>query len=284
MRPSSRKITAADLNFSLPDALLHSPLVGKPANDFNCKSVHNPIVMLHMLGANDQIDLNQLQYKLNGLGFCTFSKTYGAHSLAPWIGGVVPMVDSAKEVASFIKEVKAKTGAAKVDLVGHSEGAAMTLYVPLTQPGISDMIERVVALAPAVHGAKYFGLTDLAYLGGELTRQIAADILDVLGCEACDDLATGGRVYNDFVAAGAHIANPAIKTSIIMSASDTLVTPDVSRVDEPGARNLLVQNYCPADKVGHTGLAYDTGVWEMVVNELTENYNGSVACTQGLGI
>jgi len=192
------------------------------------------------------------------------------------------MADSAKEIASFIKEVKSKTGAEKVDLVGHSEGGVMTLYVPLTQEGISDIVEHTVALGPAVHGAQYYGFTDLFYLGGQVTRTLVSGILSVLGCAACDDMATGGRVYNDFASAAGHIVQSGVKASIVMSKSDTLVAPDVSEIKEAGVRNVFVQDYCPDDKVGHAGLAWDTGVWDIIINELEENYNGPVDCTQGL--
>jgi pimeloyl-ACP methyl ester carboxylesterase len=208
--------------------------------------------------------------------------TYGVHPLAPWVGGVVSMVDSAKEIAGFIKEVRSKTGSEKVDLVGHSEGGVMTLYVPLTQEGIKDIVEHTVALGPAVHGARYYGFTDLFYLGGQETRTLAGDVLSVLGCEACDDMAIGGRVYSDFADAAGHIVQDGVKASIVMSRSDTLVTPDVSEVNETGVRNLFVQDYCPDDTVGYAGLAWDTGVWDIIINELKENYEGPVGCTQGL--
>ncbi|KAF8196712.1 alpha/beta-hydrolase [Mycena galopus ATCC 62051] len=276
-------VASTTVDIPIPSALTSSPLYGKPANNFSCTSTHNPVVMLHGLSADDEVDLNDLQYYLNSLGFCTFSQTYGAHTLVPWVGGLVSMADSAADIASFIREVQTQTGAAKVDLVGHSEGGVMSLYVPLTQDGISDIVERAVALGPAVHGAQYYGFTDLWYAGGNVTRELAAEVLDLLGCEACDDMATGGAVYEVFLAAEGHIVPQGVKASIIMSRDDTLVAPDVSEVNQTGVRNLFVQDYCPDDKVGHAGLAWDTSVWGIILNELNENYNGTVTtCEEGL--
>ncbi|KAJ7502538.1 alpha/beta-hydrolase [Mycena galericulata] len=258
----------------------HYPLVGKPPNDFSCVSDHNPVVMLHGLSASDIVDLNQLQYYLNNLGFCTFSQTYGAHTLVPFIGGLTEMADSAVEIADFIRQVHTQTGGTKkVDLVGHSEGGVQTLYVPLTQSDIPSIIEHTVALGPAVHGAQYYGLTDVAYFLGNGTRDFIGDVIDVLGAPAINDMSTGGPVYEGFLAATGHIVQSGVKASIVMSRNDTLVAPTVSIVNEPGVRNLYVQDYCPQDTTGHAGLAWDSSVWGIIVNELTENYGQPVNCS-----
>ncbi len=193
------------------------------------------------------------------------------------------MRESAQDIAEWIREVKEETAADKVDLVGYSEGGVMALYVPMTQPGIADVVERVVAIGPAVHGAQYYGLTDLAYAGGEATRKMAQDVLDGLGCAACDDMATGGAVYRDFMAAP-KIVQDGNKATIIVSTNDKLVAPETSRVDEPGVRTLVVQDYCPEDRVGHIGFIWDTGVWALIVNALAEEYDREVRCHKGLEI
>ncbi|KAI0378630.1 alpha/beta-hydrolase [Hypomontagnella monticulosa] len=271
------------INTSLPDVLRLSELYGAPENNFNCKSARNPVVMLHGLSANREVDLNMLQWELNRRGYCTFSQTYGAWDLVPWIGGLRPMADSAKDIANFVREVKEKTGASKVDIVGHSEGGVQAIYVPMTQAGISDIVEHVVALGPAIHGAKYYGFTDLWYIGGDFTRNIAKVVQNMLGCPACDDMMTGGAVYNDFKNAG-KIVQPGNKVTIIMSRSDTLVSPEVSSIDGQGATNVFVQDTCPDDKVGHAGLMWDKSVWRLIVNALEENHDPVFECEQGLGI
>ncbi|KAH7104336.1 alpha/beta-hydrolase [Auriculariales sp. MPI-PUGE-AT-0066] len=250
---------------------------GAPANDFNCKSAKNPVIMLHGMTANREVDLNMLQQDMNALGWCTYSMTYGAHSLVPFVGGLRSMRDSAKDIAEFIREVKQKTGTNKVDLVGHSEGGVMTVYVPMSQPGIADIVERTVALGPAIHGAKYFGFTDLWYFGGDATRNFVATVLKVLGCKACDDMATDGDIYKDFLAKAGSISPPNVKTTIIMSKSDALVAPETSRIEEAGVRNVFVQDHCAQDTTGHAGLMWDRNVWEIIKLELQEKYDQKVA-------
>lgn len=274
-----------DIDWSMPSDLFKNPLFGAPENDFDCRSTThpNPVIMLHGLSLSKDIFLNQLQYKLNDAGYCTFSLTYGAHRIPSWVGGVRPMRETAVEIADFIREVKEKTGADKVDLVGHSEGGVQTLYVPMTQPGIAEIVDHNIALGPAVHGAKYYGATDLFYSGGEVSRKLAGLALKALGCPACDDMATGGKIYNDFKNAK-RIGQPGNKATVIVSTYDTLVAPDVSMVQEEGVRNLVVQDYCPDDKVGHGGLATDKTVWEMIINELEETPDRPFTCSNGLPI
>ena len=278
-----KDINAASLDWDMPGELLDDPLYGAVDNNFDCRSeVHpNPVIMLHGLSANREVDLNTLGHSLTDDGWCIFSMTYGAHTLVPWVGGLESMRESAVEIADFIREVRDKTGAEKVDLVGHSEGGVMAIYVPMTQNGISEIVDHRVALGPAVHGAQYFGFTDLFYIGGEVTRTMAAMVLKLLGCAACDDMATDGDVYNDFKNAE-QIAVAANKTSIIMSDHDTLVAPKTSRVEEDGVRNIIIQDTCPDDEVGHAGLAWDKSVWGLVINELTEDYDREFECDKGL--
>ncbi|RYP77100.1 hypothetical protein DL771_001390 [Monosporascus sp. 5C6A] len=276
-RLSSSRAAVAD-GWDIPEHLKLGELYGAPPNDFSCESDRNPVVLLHGLSANREIDLNMLQKHLNERGYCTFSQTYGAHRLAPWIGGLTAMADSAADVAAFVREVHEKTGARKkVDLVGHSEGGVMAVYVPMTQEGVSDIVEHTVALGPAIHGARYFGFTDLWYVGGQLTRDIASAVVKALGCAACDDLATGGAVYNEFLNAE-KIVQDGNKATVIMSLSDKLVAPHASRIDEEGVRNVFVQDTCPDDKVGHTGLMWDRSAWGLVINALEETYDRSIEC------
>ncbi|KAI3335446.1 Alpha/Beta hydrolase protein [Ustulina deusta] len=277
----SQSRDSRSVNFNIPSALTSSNLYGAPDNDFSCKSSRNPVVILHGLSANRDVDLNLLQYELNDRGYCTFSITYGAHAIPSWIGGLEDMTESSKQIADFVREVQQKTGASKVDMVGHSEGGVQSIYVPLTQDGISDIVEHIVALGPAIHGATYFGFTDLWYIGGDVTRTLVGKLIDLVGCPACEQLAPDGLVTDQFAAAE-NIVQDGNKVTVIMSKSDTLVPEDVSTIDEPGVRNVLVQTTCPDDQVGHAGLAWDKSVWRLIINALEETDEEVYPCEKGL--
>jgi pimeloyl-ACP methyl ester carboxylesterase len=237
-------------------------------NDFSCKptAAHpNAVVLLHGLGATSYEDINLLQDHLAGEGYCTFSLTYGAYPGETYVGGLEPIATSAPQIAAFIEQVYAATGA-KVDIVGHSEGAFQSLYVTKTQ-GISADIARVAAIAPPTHGTTFGGLYDLAYVFGQSERTAVGQLLDTFGCPACNDLGVGGSAVATLD--DGPIAQPGVAYTVIASRYDELVTPtSTAFVNEAGVTNEYVQDSCPFDPVGHLGEAYDTNVWHLVDNAL----------------
>jgi pimeloyl-ACP methyl ester carboxylesterase len=249
-------------------------------NDPGCRSAAHPVpvVLLHGLGASKSEDIDEIQRQLAGLGYCTFATTYGAHEIAPFIGGVISVADSAKQIAAFVRVVLAETKAKKVDLVGHSEGAFQSLYVTKTQ-GISRRINRVVAIAPPTHGTTFAGLYDLAYVGGD-RRALVDHLLHTFGCQACSDLGIGGAAVATLNKGP--VAQPGVAYTILTSTFDELVTPtSTSFVHERGVANSYVQDVCPLDPVGHLGEAYDPNVWHLVENALDPAHAAPFSCLAG---
>lgn len=116
-------------------------------NDFSCKGTQpNPVILLHGTGATFYEDINLIDVFLQSKGFCTYSITYGAYEGFELVGGLKPVAESSQQIAEFIKEVKRKTGASKVDLVGHSEGGLQSLYTPKFG-GVASMIDHIVAVS-----------------------------------------------------------------------------------------------------------------------------------------
>ncbi|KAL5342133.1 lipase [Aspergillus crustosus] len=258
-------------------------------NDFTCvpSNGSNPVVFLHGLGATYYEDLNFLQYHLQSLGYCTYAETYGDYPGFPFVGGLKPIAESASEIAAYIREVKEKTGAEKVDLVGHSEGAFQALYVPKFEDGISEIVERIVAIAPPTRGTTFIGLYNLAYILGDASREVIGTLLQTVGCGACDDLGVGGdavaRLNSAEDGAGSEkIVQEGNKLTVIASKFDEMVTPtSTSFVHEDGVNNVWVQDFCPLDPVGHIGEAYDLNVWNLVRNALDDQPERQFSCVIG---
>ena len=249
-------------------------------NDWDCQpsATHPyPVVLLHGLGAPSYEHWSFQAEFLADRGYCVFYKTYGKGSPLFVYGGLRPIAESAEEVADHIDDVLAATGAAEVDLVGHSEGGFLSLYIPKVL-GYGPKVHRVVAMAPPTHGTTYAGVFGLAD-GLGIRTQVDLVVL-LFGCGACADMVIGGPAVQ--VLNTGPVTVPGVEYTIIASRSDALVTPtEAAFVQEPGVTNAYVQDTCPLDPVGHVGLAFDSGVAMMVDKALSPTTAPPVVCSLG---
>jgi poly(3-hydroxybutyrate) depolymerase len=249
-------------------------------NNWSCRpsAAHSdPVVLLHGLGGNGPGNFASLGPYLASAGFCVFAPTYGEAVPGIPVGGLTPIPQSATEIAAFIHQVLTTTGAAKVDLVGHSEGGFQALYGPKFVPGEAADIASVVALAPPTHGTT---LANLVTIGDDLgVTPVAVAVIAAL-CPACTELVTGASLVTSLNTGP--VAQPGISYTIIASTHDELVTPyGTEFVNEAGVDNETVQDFCPLDPVGHIGLAYDPDVAELVRNALDPDHQVPVTCSVG---
>ncbi|KAG6038177.1 hypothetical protein E4U41_004486 [Claviceps citrina] len=250
-------------------------------NDYACRSSQhrNPVVMLHALGANKDFDLNFLAAWLRPQGFCTFSLTYG-NAPGSRIGGLDYINKSAPAIAAFVKQVAQRTGSARVDLVGHSEGGLQALYVAKFE-GVAPLVDKIVALAPPTHGTSLSGLWTLVRMLGRRISDRFEDVLRSFGCRSCTDMVTGSALLTRL--AEGPIVQRNNTVTVIASEKDVVVTPpETAFVRERGVHNLLVQKDCPGDRVGHYGLAVSPNVWHLVLNALEGKVGRKYRCISGI--
>jgi hypothetical protein len=249
-------------------------------NDWSCRpsAVHpDPVVLLHGLGGNGPGNFSTLGPYLASAGFCVYAPTYGEAIPGIPVGGLTPIPQSATEIDAFIGQVLTATGAAKADLVGHSEGGFQALYGPKFVPGEAASIARVVALAPPTHGTT---VASLVTIGGDLGVSPLTDAIIAAGCPACSALTTGSSLVTSLNTG--LVTQPGIAYTIIASTHDELVTPyGTEFVHEPGVSNETVQDFCPLDPVGHIGLAYDPDVAQLVRDALDPAQPVPVTCSVG---
>ncbi|MGW5193956.1 esterase/lipase family protein [Kribbella sp. NPDC004138] len=283
MRHRLRRTAAVLLAASLLTATLSAPAGAATSagfDDWTCKpsAAHpNPLVLLHGLGGNGPGNYSYLGPFLAAKGYCAFTLTYGQATPEIPVGGTVSIEQSSHEVAAFVQRVRQATGAAKVDIVGHSEGGFQSVYGPKVR-GYAGQVGKVVALAPPTHGTTFGGLVSVGdYLG---LRPLVDQVLRQFGCPACDELIVGGSAVAKLTQGP--IAQPGVKYSMIASRFDALVTPhETSFIREPGVTNEYVQDTCPLDTVGHVGLAFDPTVAQLVANALDPAHAKPVVCAFG---
>lgn len=250
-------------------------------NDWSCNSTShpNPVVLIHGFFGSYDHDLGQLESYLQDHDFCTFSITYGV-TIYPNIGGIDHVDTSAKELAPFIKYVHSHYPNSKVDMVGHSGGAFEALYLPKFEPGISNITETIIPVCPPTHGGDTDHIYDLAFIGGDVTRNIVKQVLTNAGCPACSEQGPGGAAV--IALNNGPIRQPGNNITIITTVDDRLATPPtVAFVREPGVRNVFIQDYCPYDTSGHLSIVLDPNLFAIVKNTLSGSTKGPDKCVFG---
>ncbi|WP_225731337.1 MULTISPECIES: triacylglycerol lipase [unclassified Nocardia] len=250
------------------------------ANDWSCapSAAHpEPVVLVHGTWDN-QNAWDVLAPRLKAVGYCVFSLNYGrdATSVFGSIPGQYATGDiraSAREVGAFVERVRAATGAAKVALVGHSQGAVVSRqYVRFDGGG--DRVGHLITLVGSNHGTSYQGLVDANRVDTpQSPEHMAAPLVGVaivqqlVGSEFLHQLNDDGETV------------PGIDYTAIASRLD-----DVSRPPEetflhagPGAtvHNVMVQDLCPADPYLHATLPNSPTVAYIVERALDPSFEGN---------
>ncbi|MET8828084.1 alpha/beta hydrolase [Streptomyces sp. NPDC004610] len=244
-------------------------------NDWSCRpsAVHpEPVVLVHGLGANSWDNFLTLAPKLRAAGYCVFSETYGRTVLGGLAGGLAPMAQSAAEVGAFVDRVRERTGAAKVDIVGHSEGSTVPAYYIKYLGGAAE-VDDFIGFGSNFRGTTLNGLASLAAALG------LQGLLTGVGCGACTDYLPGSAFLaklND-----GPVAVPGPTYTSIVTRYDRVVTPYTSGLLTGGnadVTNIVLQDVCAYDSAGHLGLAIDPNVAHLVLNRLDPENSEPFRC------
>ena len=162
------------------------------------------------------------------------------------VPGTANISASSRDLATFVADVRAKTGAAKVDLVGHSQGALVARHYIKSRGG-AGLVDDYIGVAGPQHGAA------------------AADIANVLtgcvGIVSCEQMTAGSSFLANLNSGDETPAGPDWHT--LYTELDELVRPPSSaRLD--GATNTRLQDLCPLRVVGHLGLILDGAAYSII--------------------
>ncbi|MFI6869039.1 esterase/lipase family protein [Nocardia sp. NPDC050406] len=232
------------------------------ANDWSCRpTTARPVLLVHGTWGN-QSSWDVLAPQLKAQGLCVFSLNYGyaPHSVRgvdPGVYGTADIRSSAKELAHFVDRVRTATGAAKVDIVAHSQGGPLVRQYLRFEGGAHrdnparNTVERLITIAATHHGTTAEGLGELLPTGSA-TGTIDGLISMALGTAAAQQLSKSDflRTLN---AAGD--TEPGIHYTAIASRVDRVVTPPEATFLRAGrgatVENLWVQDLCPTDTFHH---------------------------------
>ncbi|NQE90375.1 esterase/lipase family protein [Nocardia terpenica] len=250
------------------------------ADDWNCvpSQAHpRPVVLLHGTWDNQNV-WDVLAPQLKDRGYCVFSLNYGrdASSAVGVLDGMYGTGDiraSAREVAGFVERVRVATGAARVDLVGHSQGAVLARQY-LRFEGGGAKVGTLVSLVGSNHGVDSVGLGRL--MGGAMASIRDAALARVVGVAGTQQL-TGSDFLRELNASGDTV--PGVHYTVVASRVDDASQPPEATFLRPGpgatVDNVWVQDLCPADAYRHADVPRSPTVTYIVQRALDPDYSGT---------
>lgn len=239
------------------------------ANDWSCvpSAAHpRPVVLVHGTFANMTDSWNALSPSLKNHGYCVFSFNYGGSS-GNFFQGYGAIETSAGQLATFVTKVRSATHAAKVDIVGHSQGGMMPRYY-IKYLGGASQVGTLVGLAPSNHGTTLGGLASL------LALFPGADSFAMSLCAACAEQVAGSAFLTKLNSGG---ITPGPHYVVIETKYDTIVTPYTSAFLS-GATNITLQSHCFWDWVDHAAIGYDSIAARYVLNALDPAHAVTPGC------
>jgi triacylglycerol lipase len=212
-----------------------------------------PIVLVHGTWMDRSISWNVIGPKLALDGYCVYSLDYGKR-------GTQRIADSAKEVSAFIDAVRAKTGAPRVSIVGHSQGGMMPRWI-IKFLGGDTKVDDLVAIAPSNHGSAKGAFSTYAAQYGDSPAAADQDA----GSPFLTQLNAGDETPQP-------AGGPQVSYTTIATSHDEIVKPSPASQFLAGSpdevTNVLLQDACPADAFEHVLLTDDPVVVQWVENAL----------------
>ncbi|MEU5536671.1 alpha/beta fold hydrolase [Streptomyces sp. NPDC020362] len=233
-------------------------------NDWSCKpsATHpRPVVLVHGTLGNSVDNWLSLAPYLKDRGYCVYSLDYGQLPGVPLFYGLGPIDKSAEQLSAYVDKVLAATGAAKADLVGHSQGGMMPRYY-LRFLGGAAKVNALVGLAPDNHGTDLDGLTHLLpYFPGaeDLIKATTPGLADqIVGSAFLTKLNAGGDTV------------PGVHYTVIATKYDEVATPWRNQyLSGSDVHNVLLQDLCPLDLSEHVAIGlFDRIAFHEVANAL----------------
>jgi triacylglycerol esterase/lipase EstA (alpha/beta hydrolase family) len=251
----------------------------------NCKptSAHPyPVVLVHATLADEGSNWVTLAPLLANEGYCVYAFNYGetlaSLPLIPFvtpgrIDGLDHIEKSAGQLKSFVEKVLSKSGASKVDLVGHSQGGMMPNYYIKFLGGASK-VNELIGLAPSNHGTTLDGLTTLLEVF-PFASEFTTGLLEFLGAPSLGEQEENSAFIKKLFGGGDPVVS-GVRYAVIETNHDEVVTPYTHAfLSGSGVTNITIQEQCPADPVAHVGMFDDSPSLQNVVNQLSSSPNPS---------
>ena len=217
------------------------------ANDWSCQPTEahpSPVVIVHGTFGDSKSLLDRLSWSMHTAGYCVFALDYGNRATGP-------IERSAEQLKDFVSRVLAATGAAKVSMVGHSQGGMMPRYY-IKFLGGADNVDDLVGLAPSNHGTS----NPLLLTPG----------LEYL-CPACLQQKTGSEFLRH-LNADDETPGPVSYTNIVTRYDEVVLPYTSGYLVGDNTTNIKLQDKCRYDVADHLYIPMDGPAIRLVLDAL----------------
>ncbi|MEV6060484.1 esterase/lipase family protein [Nocardia asteroides] len=251
----------------------HVDSVPVGVNNFGCQPTAEhprPVVLVHGTDSSAYSDWAGIGPQLVDAGMCVFALNYGGAPGADTYG-TEDMRVSFAQLAAFVDDVLAATGATKVDLVGFSQGANVSRFY-VNKLGGAPKVGTWVGLASPSYGGVMYGLVPVG--------QAIPGMMDVYAkvtSTAAVQQAQGEPIMVELNAGGDTV--PGVRYVTVGSRVDEMIQPfENIALHGPGAENLVLQDLCADDLTGHFHLVYDPFVQQLLLRVLDPAHAPAPVC------
>ncbi|WP_305092375.1 triacylglycerol lipase [Prescottella sp. R16] len=260
------------------------------ANNWSCapSAAHPvPVVLVHGTNAGSVATWKTVAPALAAEGYCVFALDYGrmppgSVDLLNMLG-TADIAASARELSAFVEKVRAATGAAQVDLVGHSQGGVVARQYLRFEGGAdpadpgANKVRKVVMLGATNHGST-FG--DVQYLGAVAEKfgiPVVSLLNSILGPSYVQQMV--GSPFLRALNEGGD-TEPGVDYTVVASRDDKISSPPENTFLTAGSgatvHNTWVQDVCSSAVVDHMQLTTDPVAVHIVKSALDPVYAANV--------
>lgn len=222
-----------------------------------------PVVLVEGTFASMYNSFGAISPYLVNNGYCVYAFNFGQTLPLTGFYAMGDIRTSAAELSTEVNNVLAETGAAKVDLVGWSQGGMMPRYY-ISNLGGAAKVNMLVGFAPSNYGTTLDGvatlITELGLLG------LATALLSPT-CYACLQQLQGSSFLTSL---NQTPTVPGVKYVVIQTNGDEVVTPYTNAFlpAAPNVQNITLQNQCSQDASDHLSIGYDSNALQDMINAL----------------
>lgn len=239
----------------------------KGANDFKCKPKPGqlPLILLSGTGEDAFKVWADWSPRFKAAGYCVFAPNLNTATFNDSFTYTGDIIGSAEAFGKFVQLVLRATGAPKVDVIGHSQGAGALPLAYIKWFDGAKYMNKLIGVGPANHGTTFMG-ADTLYKAVDGENTIDPTLVKI-NMQGWTQQLVSNKFDKQLDADNIDLGD--VQYTTILTKYDEIVTPYTSGyLKQPGVQNIVVQDVCKNDFTDHLSFSYDPVAFQIALNAL----------------